>query len=135
MAQSLSKILVHLIFSTKKRERLIQDNIREELHSYLGGVLKELESPAVIINSVEDHVHVLFSASKNHSLSKIVEKVKTASSNGLRVGRAITLIFTGKMDMAHFRSANPMRTKCGVTLKTKANIIGAKLSRKSFENF
>ena len=84
MAQSLSKILVHLIFSTKNRERVLKDNIREELHRYCASVLNELDSPAVLINSVEDHIHILFSLSKNFAVSKIVEEIKKSSSKWIK---------------------------------------------------
>jgi putative transposase len=84
MAQSLSKILVHLIFSTKNREAIIRDEIRDKLHRYSASILKEWDSPAVLINSVEDHIHILFSLSKNHSISKIVEEIKKASSKWIK---------------------------------------------------
>src|SRR5438552_560487 len=88
MAQSLAKILIHLIYSTKNREPLLADNIREELHRYTAGILKEWESPAILINSVEEHVHVLFSLSKNHAVSKIVEEAKKGSSKWLKTKAA-----------------------------------------------
>ena len=84
MAQSLCKMLSHLIFSTKGRERIIQDDVRDELHRYTAAVFKEINSPAILIGSVEDHIHILFSLSKNHSISKVVEEVKTGSSKWIR---------------------------------------------------
>lgn len=84
MAQSLAKILTHLIFSTKNRERLIRDDVRDELHRYTATVLKEMDSPAILINSVEDHIHILFSLSKNHAVKEIVEGVKKASSKWIK---------------------------------------------------
>ena len=84
MAQSLSKMLVHLIFSTKGRERIIRDDIRDELHRYSAAVLKELDSPAILINSVEDHIHILFSLSRNYAIKDIVEEVKKASSKWIK---------------------------------------------------
>ena len=54
MPQSLANILVHAISSTKKRRPLISDDVRPGLHGYVAGVLKHLESPALIINSVAD---------------------------------------------------------------------------------
>ena len=39
MPQSLAKILVHLIFSTKNRERILDDTVRSELHNYLAAIL------------------------------------------------------------------------------------------------
>jgi REP element-mobilizing transposase RayT len=84
MPQSLAKILVHLVYSTKNREAVLRDDIRDELHRYSAGILKEVQSPAILINSVEDHVHILYSHSKNYSPSKIVEEVKTGSSKWIK---------------------------------------------------
>jgi len=80
MSQSLANIVVHLVCSTKGRRPLLRDQERGELHAYITGVLKNLDSPLIEINSVRDHIHILIAQSKNHAPAKIVEKVKTASS-------------------------------------------------------
>jgi putative transposase len=80
MSQSLANIIVHLVFSTKERRPLLRDGERGELHAYITGILKHLESPLIEINSARDHVHILFAQSKNHAPAKIVEQVKTSSS-------------------------------------------------------
>ncbi|MFO1477669.1 MAG: IS200/IS605 family transposase [Verrucomicrobiota bacterium] len=84
MSQSLAKILVHLVFSTKYREPLLRDDCRAELHKYMAAIFKEFGSPAIRINSVEDHVHVLFCQSKNHSLARVVEEIKKGSSKWIK---------------------------------------------------
>jgi putative transposase len=84
MPQSLAKLLVHLIYSTKNREVVLGNEIRDELHRYTAGILRELESPAILVNSVPDHVHILYAHSKNYSPSKIVEEVKKGSSKWLK---------------------------------------------------
>jgi REP element-mobilizing transposase RayT len=84
MSQSLASLLTHLVFSTKHRERLIHDGIRDELHRYSASILQDLESPAILINSVEDHIHVLFTLSKNHALKEVVEKLKTGTSKWIK---------------------------------------------------
>jgi REP element-mobilizing transposase RayT len=84
MSQSLAKILVHLIFSTKNRQPLIHDDIRDELHAYLIGILQVYESPSLITNSEPDHAHILFSLSKKHALAEIVEEVKKGSSKWIK---------------------------------------------------
>lgn len=84
MPQSLSNIYVHLIFSTKGRAPLISDDIRKPLHSYLATVLANLKSPAILINSVEDHVHVLFKLSRTISLAKLIEDLKCDSSKWMK---------------------------------------------------
>ena len=84
MSQSLSKLYIHLTFSTKARKPMIHESIRDDLHSYLAGTFKRLDSPALIINSVPDHIHALFRMSKNISLAKIVEEVKKGSSKWMK---------------------------------------------------
>ena len=84
MPQSLAQVLVHLIFSTKNREPVLADDIRPELHPYMATVLKGVNSPAILINSVEDHAHVLFHLSKNHALCDVIESVKKDSSKWIK---------------------------------------------------
>ena len=60
MPQSLAKIIVHTVFSTKDRRPFLRDqNLREELHRYLGGILTNHDCQPLIIGGVEDHVHIL----------------------------------------------------------------------------
>lgn len=55
MPQSLAKILLHIVFSTKERRALLRDRVnREELHRYLGGILKGVDCPPIIVGGVED---------------------------------------------------------------------------------
>jgi putative transposase len=84
MPQSLVKNLLHLVFSTKHRTPWISNTVRERLYAYQAGVFKEWDSPALVIGGVEDHVHALFSLSKNHPLKKIVEEVKKGSSKWMK---------------------------------------------------
>ena len=84
MGQSLSQMYVHLIFGTKNRYPFISDDIRPTLHAYIAGILKNKESPALKINSIADHIHILFRLSKNHSLAKVVEEVKKYSSKWMK---------------------------------------------------
>ncbi|PKQ64934.1 transposase [Labilibaculum filiforme] len=84
MGQSLSQLYVHLTFGTKFREPYITLDIEKELHAYIIGILKNMESPSLQINSVPDHIHVLFRLSKNYALAKIVEEVKKSSSKWMK---------------------------------------------------
>lgn len=84
MPQSLAQIYVHLIFGTKNRINYISSKIESDLHSYIAGILNNLESPALEINSVPDHMHVLFRLSKNYALSKVIELIKKESSKWMK---------------------------------------------------
>jgi REP element-mobilizing transposase RayT len=84
MPQSLANILIHAVWSTKERRPLISDGVRVGLHGYMAGILKNIESPALIINTVADHVHVLCQLSKNLAACKLVEEVKKSSTKWLK---------------------------------------------------
>jgi len=81
MPQSLSKILLHLVFSTKERRPLLRDRaFREEMHDYIGGILNGLDCPPVIVGGVEDHVHLLCVLSRTCAPADMVKEVKRSSS-------------------------------------------------------
>jgi putative transposase len=84
MGQSLAKIYVHLVFGTKNRYPFIQEDWNKELYAYIGGTLKHYQSPPIIINGVSEHVHILFSLSKNYALAKVVEEIKKQSSKWVK---------------------------------------------------
>jgi putative transposase len=85
MSQSLVKNLIHLVYGTKDREPWIVKEHREGLYRYQAGIFKAWESPALIIGGTDDHVHALFSLSKNFALKKIVEEVKKGSSKWMKI--------------------------------------------------
>ena len=84
MPQSLARIYLHLIFSTKERAPIIHDQIRDPLHRYMAIVLKNLGCHANLINSVEDHVHLLFELGRTVTVSNVVEDVKKSSSKWIK---------------------------------------------------
>jgi putative transposase len=84
MPQSLSKVYIHLIFSTKNREPILLDIHRDRLHEYMAGILRDLGAPAIEINSEPNHAHVLFVLSRTHSLSDTVKELKRGSSLRLK---------------------------------------------------
>jgi REP element-mobilizing transposase RayT len=84
MPQSLSNILIHLTFSTKHREPLLDPQIRDEVFRYLAGVLKEMDCPPLIVGGYLDHIHVLFAQSRTTTVAKVVETIKSSSSRWLK---------------------------------------------------
>lgn len=84
MPQSLANLYVHLIFSTKDRVPFLTNQVRPDLHAYMATVLANLNSPAVLINSVADHVHILFNMGRTVTLAQVVEDVKKSSSKWVK---------------------------------------------------
>lgn len=84
MPQSLARLYVHLVFGTKHREPLLTDRVRESLHAYMATVMRNFGCPAMLINSIEDHVHILFELGRTVAVSQVVEEVKTTSSKWIK---------------------------------------------------
>jgi putative transposase len=84
MPQSRARLPIHLIFSTKNRLRSIPDELRDQLHRYVAGVINNNGCHSMHINSVEDHIHILFDLGRTVTLSKIVQEVKTATSSWIK---------------------------------------------------
>lgn len=89
MSQSLSKILIHLVFSTKNRANLIRPEDSAALHGYISGILNNLKSPALQIGGCADHIHILFVLSRTITVSDLVEEVKKSSSKWMKAERGV----------------------------------------------
>lgn len=80
MAHTFTNLLTHIIFSTKNREPLITDAMRDRLFAYMGGILNELQVTPILINGPSDHVHLLVALPASGALSDIMRVLKTNSS-------------------------------------------------------
>ena len=87
MAHTSGNILLHLIFSTKLRRPLIAPRFRADLFAYLGGIVREMQSTALIVNGTADHVHMLVRIRPALSAADLTRVVKTNSSRWVRAKR------------------------------------------------
>jgi REP element-mobilizing transposase RayT len=85
MSQSLAQVYLHIVFSTKGRRPLLHDaSVREELHNYLGGTCKNLESPVLRVGGIADHVHVFCRLGRTTTIADLVKELKRESSQWLK---------------------------------------------------
>ncbi|MEX6690391.1 IS200/IS605 family transposase [Danxiaibacter flavus] len=84
MSQSLSKVYIHLTFSTKKRAPIIDDNIKDSLWEYVGGICKGIGCDPVQVGGYTDHVHILCALSKKITVSQMIEDIKKQSSKWIK---------------------------------------------------
>jgi putative transposase len=85
MPQSLSRVIIHTVFSTKGREPAFQNPVfREEMHFYLGGCAKTLGCLPIQIGGVSDHVHLLTTLSRTISIAEFVKEVKRISTGWIQ---------------------------------------------------
>lgn len=76
MPQSLSKVYLHLIFSTKDRRQDIPPSQKDAFHAYIAGTLTSIGCPTVIVGGMADHVHILFLLSRTKSIADVVKGLK-----------------------------------------------------------
>jgi REP element-mobilizing transposase RayT len=86
MPQSIAKVAIHIVFSTKLRKPWLRSReLRDELYAYMATILKDnVDSPVVIINGVDDHVHTLCLLSRKFAIMKVVQEAKTETSKWLK---------------------------------------------------
>ena len=84
MPQSLVKNYLHITFSTKNRSPFIDNEVKDELFNYLGGICKNMECNPVQVGGVEDHIHILCLLSRKIALMKLIEELKSHSSKWIK---------------------------------------------------
>jgi len=84
MSQSFVQFCSHIVFHTKNNEKLIREEIRDELYSYIGGILKNYRSIPFQIGGTSDHVHLLCTLPKTMALADLVEEIKRSSSKWIK---------------------------------------------------
>jgi putative transposase len=84
MPQSLSRILVHLVFSTKDRAPLLAPDVCERLYPYIDGTLQADDCVPIQLGGAEDHIHLLFGLSRTKSISQVTRDIKSNSTKWMR---------------------------------------------------
>ena len=82
--QSLSRILLHVVFSTKNREPNLPAEVRPALFGYLAAVGRDLGCEVFRVGGVADHVHLGIELSRTMTIADFVKKVKQTSSVWLK---------------------------------------------------
>ena len=84
MSQSLSNILIHIVFSTKNREPIITLEIEAELYAYIASIHKAMECPLLKIGGTSNHLHILCRLERTVTVSKLIEELKKRSSKWIK---------------------------------------------------
>ena len=84
MPQSLSKVYLHIVFSTKMRARSIHERVRANLQAYMVGIAASLGSYVDEIYANPDHVHILCTLPRTITIANFVSKIKRSSSRWIK---------------------------------------------------
>lgn len=93
MPQSLSNVVLHIVFSTKHRKPMLAAHIRPALFAYIATVARSMQCECLRVGGVADHVHIAVRLSRTITIAELVEAMKTSSSKWLK---------TLSPELAHF---------------------------------
>jgi REP element-mobilizing transposase RayT len=94
---SFRQIYYHVIFGTKCRRPSISERHCDELYAYITGIIKSRRCKPLIVNGVEDHIHILSDLHPCTALADYVKEIKVAASIWMK-GSARFPGFTGWQD-------------------------------------
>jgi REP element-mobilizing transposase RayT len=80
MPQSLSQVILHVVFSTKDRRPWLDPAIRPRLHAYLATLCRDCDCSAYRVGGAADHVHIATRLARTLSQAELLEKIKKTSS-------------------------------------------------------
>jgi REP element-mobilizing transposase RayT len=84
MSGSYTQILLHIVFATKHREPMINDDIRDRLYAYLGGIVRAEQGTLYSIGGIEDHVHLLIRWRADAAISDLMRPLKSRSTKWVK---------------------------------------------------
>lgn len=85
MTHTYSKVLFHLVWSTKNRVPFIHDDVKQTLYSYINGIVENKKCKLHIINGMPDHVHLLISLPLTLTIPELVQQIKVSSTRWVRM--------------------------------------------------
>lgn len=84
MANTYTQLHIQLVFAVKYRAALIQEAWKDRLHMYITGIIQSNEHKMLQINSMPDHIHILFGMRPYQSVSALVQNIKSESSKMIK---------------------------------------------------
>ena len=124
MPQSLSKVIIHTIFSTKNRERSLDSATRPRMHAYLATICRDLGGEAFCVGGVSDHVHVVTTLPRTLSQAELIEQIKKPSSKWIKAFGARYRGFSWQRGYAAFSvSPSTLKLCCNTCRDKKCTIV------------
>ncbi len=93
MGSTLTKLVYHIIFSTKGRKQFIIPEIRDELFLYIGGIVNGEGGYLIQVGGITNHIHIVMELKPTHSLSEMMKKIKGNSSKWINEQRRLQFKF------------------------------------------
>jgi REP element-mobilizing transposase RayT len=89
MANTYTQLYIHVVFAVKRRACVISKSWRDELFQYITGIITNKGQKLMIVNGVEDHIHILLGIKPDCNLSDLVRDIKANSSRWINEKRLV----------------------------------------------
>jgi REP element-mobilizing transposase RayT len=84
MADTYTKIYIHVVFAVRNRHPLINASWEDELYKYITGIIRNKGQLLIAINGTRDHIHLLIGMKPDCALSDLVREIKKSSNKFIR---------------------------------------------------
>jgi REP element-mobilizing transposase RayT len=111
MAHSFTDLLTHIVFSTRHRQPLLTPDLQPRLFAYMGGIVRELDSVAVLINGPADHVHILAAIAPKTATADFLRELKSRSSGWVHETFPAHRLFAWQTGYAAFSVSESLRER------------------------
>ena len=101
-------ILIHVVFSTKQRFKLLHADWRDDLFAYMGGIAEDHKSIVLRSGGMEDHTHLLLKIHPSFAISDTVKLIKGNSSKWINENRKINARFEWQRGYGAFSVSESM---------------------------
>ena len=80
MSHTYAQNVIHVVFSTKDRRKLLSGEMRSQMWTYATGICKKLDILVLAVGGMEDHIHFLMQIPPTLAVAKAVLTIKSNSS-------------------------------------------------------
>lgn len=102
MANTYTQLYFHVVLVVKKRAKLINSNLKDELYKFISGVIKNRGQKLMKINGMPDHVHLFISTKPDCNLSELMRDIKSSSSKWINKNKLTQNPFRWQKGFAAF---------------------------------
>jgi putative transposase len=106
MADTYTKLFIHVVFAVKGRENLISPRWKDDLYKYINGIIVNSDQKLMIINGMPDHIHILLGVKPTIALSDLIRDIKANSSRFINEKRYVLGRFEWQQGFGAF-TCNP----------------------------
>jgi REP element-mobilizing transposase RayT len=102
MADTYTRIYIHVVFAVEGRQNLIKPEYNDELQKYITGIISAQKQKLIAINNMPDHMHLLIGLRPDMSLSDLVRDIKANSSRFISEKRWVAGRFSWQQGFGAF---------------------------------